>query len=30
MPFVVELHRRAEGPFAGTDRRIKFRYVAKA
>ena len=30
MPFVVELHRRGEGPFEGSDRRIKFRYVARA
>jgi phenylacetate-CoA ligase len=30
MPLVVELHARGEGPFAGSDRRIKFRYVAKA
>ncbi len=29
MPFAVELHRRGEGPFAGSDRPIKFRNVAK-
>jgi phenylacetate-CoA ligase len=29
MPFLVELHRRGEGPFAGSDKRIKFRYIAK-
>jgi hypothetical protein len=35
MPFVVTLHRRGEGPFAGTEGpfagtegRIKFRYIA--
>lgn len=28
MPFVVELYRRGEGPFAGSDKRIKFRYIA--
>jgi len=28
MPFAVSLHRRGEGPFAGADRRIKFRYIA--
>lgn len=28
MPFVVELYRRGEGPFAGTEGRIKFRYIA--
>ncbi len=30
MPFTVQLHRRGEGPFAGSDKRIKFRYIAKA
>jgi phenylacetate-CoA ligase len=29
MPFVVELYRRGEGPFADADRRIKFRYIAQ-
>ena len=29
MPFVVEVYRRGEGPFAGTDKRIKFRYIAR-
>lgn len=29
MPFVVEVYRRGEGPFAGTDKRIKFRYLAR-
>jgi len=28
MPFVVTLHNRGEGPFAGTESRIKFRYIA--
>ena len=28
MPVVVSVHRRGEGPFAGTEGRIKFRYVA--
>jgi hypothetical protein len=28
MPIVVTLHRRGEGPFAGTEGRIKFRYIA--
>jgi len=28
MPFVVTLHNRGEGPFAGTEGRIKFRYIA--
>jgi hypothetical protein len=30
MPVIVDVHRRGEGPFAGTEGRIKFRYVAKA
>lgn len=29
MPFVVELFQRGEGPFAGSDKRIKFQYIAK-
>ena len=29
MPFTVDLHRRGAGPFAGSDHRIKFRYIAK-
>ena len=29
MPFVVVLHPRGEGPFAGSDKRIKFRYLAR-
>jgi phenylacetate-coenzyme A ligase PaaK-like adenylate-forming protein len=28
LPFIVELHRRGEGPFAGSEKRIKFRYIA--
>ena len=28
MPIVVTLHRRGEGPFAGTEGRVKFRYIA--
>ncbi len=28
MPFIVELHARGEGPFAGMEKRIKFRYIA--
>lgn len=30
LPVVVDLHRRGEGPFEGTESRIKFKYVAKA
>ncbi len=30
MPFTVQLYRRGEGPFAGSDKRIKFRYIARA
>ena len=29
LPVLVDVHRRGEGPFAGTESRIKFRYVAK-
>lgn len=29
LPVVVDLYRRGEGPFAGTESRIKFKYVAK-
>jgi phenylacetate-CoA ligase len=29
MPVVVDVHRRGEGPFAGSESRIKFRYVAQ-
>lgn len=29
MPVLVDVHRRGEGPFAGTESRIKFKYVAK-
>jgi phenylacetate-CoA ligase len=29
LPVLVDVHRRGEGPFAGTESRIKFKYVAK-
>ncbi len=29
MPFVVDVHARGEGPFAGTEKRIKFRYIVR-